>query len=48
MPLNPLGVRLFGRLVAQNVVDPKTGELLAERDDVLDHDVVKLITEVGM
>ena len=41
----PLGVRLFGRLVAQNVVDPKTGELLAERDDVLDHDVVKLITE---
>jgi DNA-directed RNA polymerase subunit beta' len=39
-----MGVRLYGRLVAERVVDPETGEILAERDDVLDHDLVRKIT----
>jgi DNA-directed RNA polymerase subunit beta' len=39
-----MGTRLFGRMVAQNVVDLKTGEVLAERGDVLDHDLVRRLT----
>jgi len=39
-----LGTRLFGRVIAQNVVDLKTGELLAERGDVMDHDLVRRLT----
>jgi DNA-directed RNA polymerase subunit beta' len=36
-----MGTRLFGRVIAQNVVDLKTGEVLAERGDVLGHDLVR-------
>ena len=39
-----LGTRLFGRVIAQNVVDIKTGEVLAERGDVMDHDLVRRLT----
>ena len=39
-----LGTRLFGRVLAQNVVDLKTGEVLAERGDLLDHDLVRRLT----
>jgi len=39
----PLSVRLFGRLAAERVVDPETGEVLAERDDVLDHERARRI-----
>jgi DNA-directed RNA polymerase subunit beta' len=35
--------RLYGRLVAERVLDPKTGEVLAERDDALDHELSKKI-----
>ena len=35
--------RLFGRLVAERVVDPKTGEVLAERNDMLNHERVRRI-----
>jgi DNA-directed RNA polymerase subunit beta' len=35
--------RLYGRLIAERVVDPDTGEILAERDDILDHERVRLI-----
>ena len=38
-----LGTRLYGRLVVENVVDPSTGEILAERDDLLDHERVRKI-----
>jgi DNA-directed RNA polymerase subunit beta' len=38
-----MGVRLYGRLAARQIVDPETGEILAERDDVLDHERVRLI-----
>lgn len=39
-----MGTRLFGFLVASNVVHPKTGELLAEANDMLDHELVRRIT----
>ncbi len=32
-----LSVRIYGRLAAERVVDPETGEVLAERDDAFDH-----------
>jgi len=43
-----MNVRLFGRLVGENVVDPKTGELLAERNDMLDREVVRRIVNAGV
>jgi DNA-directed RNA polymerase subunit beta' len=44
----PLGVRLFSRLVAERVVDKKTGEVLAERDDMLDRELIRKITEANV
>jgi DNA-directed RNA polymerase subunit beta' len=40
--------RLFGRLVAQRVVDPNTGEVLAEPNDPLDHELVRQIVTAGV
>jgi DNA-directed RNA polymerase subunit beta' len=40
--------RLFGRLLAHRVVDPDTGEVLAERDDPLDHERVRKIVTAGV
>jgi DNA-directed RNA polymerase subunit beta' len=36
-----LSARLYGRLIAERVVDPATGEILAERDAMLDHELVR-------
>jgi DNA-directed RNA polymerase subunit beta' len=44
----PLGVRLFSRLVAERVVDRKTGEVLAERDDMLDRELIRRIMEADV
>ena len=38
-----LSVRMYGRLAAERVVDPDTGEVLAERGDILDHETVRRI-----
>jgi len=38
-----MSVRLFGRVVAERVVDPATGEVIAERDELLDHPKVRQI-----
>ncbi len=43
-----LGSRLFGRMTATPVVDPQTGEILAERDTMLDRDLVRRITSAGV
>jgi DNA-directed RNA polymerase subunit beta' len=43
-----LSARLYGRLIARRVVDPLTGEVLAERDDMLDHDRVRKIVSAGV
>ena len=40
--------RLYGRLVAERVLDPKTGEVLAERDDPMDHDLARKIAVAGV
>jgi DNA-directed RNA polymerase subunit beta' len=40
--------RLFGRLLAYRVIDPATGEVLAERDDPLDHERVRKIVTAGV
>ncbi|HEY9086982.1 MAG TPA: DNA-directed RNA polymerase subunit beta', partial [Anaerolineaceae bacterium] len=43
-----LGARLYGRRLAARVVDPLTGEVLGERDDMLDHERVRKITTAGV
>jgi DNA-directed RNA polymerase subunit beta' len=43
-----MGTRLFGRVLAQTVFDPKTGELLAERGEMLDHDLVRKVTSADV
>ncbi len=40
--------RLYGRLIAENVVDPTTGELLAERNDMLDHELVRKLVHANV
>jgi DNA-directed RNA polymerase subunit beta' len=42
------GTRLFGRYPAKRVMHPQTGEILAERDEMLGHDVVRRITNAGI
>jgi DNA-directed RNA polymerase subunit beta' len=44
----PMGVRLYGRLAAANIYDPATGELLVERDEILDRERVRRITEADV
>ncbi len=39
----PLSVRLYGRMTADRIIDPKTGEVLVERNQMLDHDTIKLV-----
>jgi DNA-directed RNA polymerase subunit beta' len=39
-----MSIRLYGRLAAENVIDPQTGEILVERDQTLTHDRVRRIT----
>jgi DNA-directed RNA polymerase subunit beta' len=43
-----LGVRLYGRLLAERVIDPLTGEILAERNENLDRERVRRITNAGV
>jgi DNA-directed RNA polymerase subunit beta' len=43
-----LGSRIFGRLVAKPVVHPKTGEILVDRDEMLDHENVRKVTAAGV
>jgi DNA-directed RNA polymerase subunit beta' len=43
-----LGVRLFGRVTAENIIDPDTGEILAEKGDILDHVLVRRVATTGV
>jgi DNA-directed RNA polymerase subunit beta' len=43
-----MGTRLFGRMLSTRVIDPTTGEVLGERDDALDHERVRRITNAGV
>jgi len=40
--------RLYGRTVAGRIVNPKTGEIIAERGDILDHDLIRKVTDAGV
>jgi DNA-directed RNA polymerase subunit beta' len=39
-----MSVRLYGRVIGERVIDTQTGEVLAERDDVLDHNLTRKFT----
>lgn len=42
----PLADRLFGRVLAEDVVDPSTGEIVATRNQDLDEDAAKKVASV--
>jgi DNA-directed RNA polymerase subunit beta' len=44
----PLGARLFSRLIAERVVDRTTGEVLAEPDDMLDRELIRKIMDADV
>ena len=39
-----MGIRLYGRIIAEHIVDPETGEIIFERGTLLDRDKVRQIT----
>jgi len=39
----PFSTRLYGRVVAKRIVDPETGEVVVEHNDILDHDHIRKI-----
>jgi DNA-directed RNA polymerase subunit beta' len=41
------GNRLFGRNIAENIIDPETGEIIIERGSLLDRESVRQITTLG-
>ena len=43
-----LGERLFGRTVAARVVDPNTAEVIADRNVILNHEIIARITAAGI
>jgi DNA-directed RNA polymerase subunit beta' len=43
-----MGTRLFGRVLAQNAIDAKTGEVLAERGEMMGHDLVRKLTNANV
>ena len=40
--------RIFGRILADNLVHPKTGEILAEKGQQIDRNVIKLVDELNI
>ncbi|GAB4426733.1 MAG: hypothetical protein Kow002_15920 [Anaerolineales bacterium] len=40
--------RLYSRLLAERVIDPKTGEVIGEFDDVIDHDMARKLSQLGL
>ncbi|MBM3151621.1 MAG: DNA-directed RNA polymerase subunit beta' [Chloroflexi bacterium] len=43
-----MSTRMYGRLLAERVLDPQTGEVLGERDDIIDHELARKIATVGV
>ncbi len=43
-----LSSRLYGRLAAEPVIDPSTGEVLVDRDEIITHDHARRITAAGI
>jgi DNA-directed RNA polymerase subunit beta' len=40
--------RMYGRLIAERVLDSKTGEVLAEPEDIIDHELARQIASAGV
>ncbi len=40
--------RIYGRVLAERVVDPKTGEIIFNQNDALTHTAVKTVVELGV
>jgi DNA-directed RNA polymerase subunit beta' len=43
-----LANRLYSRLLAERIIEPKTGEVIGEFDDTIDHDMARKISETGL
>ncbi len=43
-----MAVRLIGRMTAERVVNPKTGEIVVERNEMLDREKVRRITDANI
>ncbi|MCD6401657.1 MAG: DNA-directed RNA polymerase subunit beta' [Anaerolineales bacterium] len=41
----PIGTRIYGRFAAESVIDPDTGEILVEKNEMIDHEQVRRITD---
>jgi DNA-directed RNA polymerase subunit beta' len=46
--IEPLGERVLGRVVAESLPDPHTGQIIIARDAMIDEDSVKVIEESGI
>ncbi len=44
----PLQSRLYGRMTAARIIHPKTGEIIAERDEMIDHVLIREIIHSGI
>ncbi len=44
----PMDSRLYSRLPAERILDPKTGEVLAERDEIITHELARKIAASGV
>jgi DNA-directed RNA polymerase subunit beta' len=40
--------RLYSRLLAERVIDPNTGEVVGERDEVIDHELARKLAAAGV
>jgi len=40
--------RLYGRSLATRIVDPNTGEVIAEKNEILDHDLIRKVLNAGI
>jgi DNA-directed RNA polymerase subunit beta' len=43
-----LSTRLYGRVLGKRLIDPQTGEIVAERDEMLDHDLIRKVVNAGI
>ncbi len=42
------GARLYGRVIAERVIDPETGEILVGKGELIDREQVRIITDSGV
>jgi DNA-directed RNA polymerase subunit beta' len=43
-----LANRIYSRLLAERVIDPNTGEVIGDFDDIIDHDMARKISQAGI